>query len=220
MNNIHFSGKPVIGILLTDSYPITTIPSKPCYVSPTTLKIPIIEIKVLADLLEEFLSDSPKIIYKKKGLFVYAIEYFPIDGLYIETNNRLYNNRNFVQTEATVKAYRKFPHNIDDYEEFIDGLYKNSVTMKNWFKAEIRLYLDQRENCYLVEINGYACGEPISFYKFFDIIRKVFNEKNLLWLMRKNYISLLEGIDQENKPNHITRYFLNELICKEVCSFF
>ena len=63
-------------------------------------------------------------------------------------------------------------------------------------------------------------GESVPFYDcFYNIIKAAFNEQNLLWMMRKNYVKLLDGIGPtEDDP--ITHYALDEFVCREICTYY
>lgn len=221
-------GKPVkltdFNSYTPDCDPSTGIPLMQDFIHSTHFKVPLIAFnaETIVKFLEEGLSKIKKIICEKKEHFIYSIDYFPIEGLKIYPNDKLHKYKFFVQSQAATKAYNKFPHNIDNYEEsYRCGFNEPIVSLDNWFKAEIRLYLSKKENCYFLEIVRLS-GDGCSFYRhLFNILKEeVFDEKNLLWFMRANYVNLCEGIDKVKKPDHITHYLLNELICKEVCSFF
>lgn len=193
----------------------TGVPIVPFYTVQTTIKIPKICVSDLIKLLEKTLSGIKKIYTEKKEYFIYKIEYFPIEELRINPFTKPFYKKKYLNSlYATEKALKMFPHNLNDLNYYDNP---DSIFISDWFKAEIRLYYDNKNDHYLLEINRLK-GERRTFYCcFYNYIKEVFNEKNLLWLMRKNYINLLEGIGRTQ--DHICHYLLDELICKEICSF-
>ena len=194
----------------------TGVPIVPFYTTPSTIKIPKVCLTDLINLLEKTLSGIKKIDVKKKEHFIYEIEYFPIDDLKINPKtNKLYKKMYYTHLYAACKCFEKFPHNIICYT---DNYYHRSPSIQHWFKAEIRLYYTKKDNHYLLEVNRLT-GEALPFYDcFYNPIKAAFNEKNLLWMMRKNYVNLLDGIGPTE--DHITHYALDELVCREICSYY
>lgn len=121
---------------------------------------------------------------------------------------------------ASSAAYEKFPHNIDDYEDYMveDDEFKNLYTINKWCKMEISVIYDLFGGMFIIQPSRIK-GDHSSFYFVsLKVKESINNNKNILWLMRKNYVELFEGI-QYDREDHITKYLFNELICKEVCSF-
>lgn len=121
-------------------------------------------------------------------------------------------------------AYEKFPHNLDNYDDDDDYMdddeFKNLYTINKWCKMEICVIYDWFDNTFIIQPNRVK-GDHSSFY-FVSIKVKnaVNNNENVLWLMRKNYVELFEGIQYENNiQDHVSKYLFNDLICKELCSF-
>jgi len=199
--------------------PETKVPTLPFYTVPTTIKIPKVRLDDLKNLLETTLSGIRKIDVEKKPHFVYKVEYFPIEGLKINPyRDELYKNFSYIHFHAAGKGLEMFPHNInyndDDYEYEFNRKRKH---IEQWFQAEIRLYYTKKNNHYLLEVCKLT-GDSISFYEFFyNPIKAAFCEKNLLWMQRKNYVSLLDGISPTSDP--ISHYLLDELVCRDVCTY-
>ena len=195
----------------------TKVPIVPFYTVHTTIKIPKVRLDDLIKLLEETLSGIKKIDITKKEHFVYELEYFPVDGLKINPKtNKLYQKMWFIHLEAARKGYEKFPHNINNYDDN-NHYYYTPPTLSDWCKIEIRLYYSKKNNIYLLEANR-MCGESMPFYNFiWNPIKAVFKDKNLLWMMRKNYIKLLEGLGPTE--DHVSHYVLDEYVCREICTF-
>jgi hypothetical protein len=195
--------------------PETKVPSVPFYTVSTTIKIPKICLDDLINVLETTLSSIRKIEVEKRKHFVYKIEYFPIETLKINPNtDKFYSKKHFSSLYAASKAIEKFPHNLDYDDDYND----RPTSIVEWFKAEVRLYYSKKNNNYLLEVNRMT-GSSKPFYAcFYNYIKEAFDEKNLLWMLRKNYVSLLDGIGPTS--DHITRYLLDELVCREICTYF
>jgi hypothetical protein len=120
--------------------------------------------------------------------------------------------------KAAAIASNKFQHSIDEtLDENI--LWYNA---KEWFQMELRIFYDAPRNCYLIEFNRMS-GEPITFYDVFREIKAQIEEvltTEGLWLTRKSYLYLLEGTKVNiHDETPTTRYLLNELLAREICSY-
>lgn len=208
--------------------PITGVPVKNFFMTPTTITIPKIAINDLVNLVETFLFSKNnfknKLKSNKKSDFVYEAEYFPIEGIEISPKERSHRMKTAIMYEAINKASRMFPHIYDDDDddliEFVN-FPTEKISLYNWFKMEISIMYDNKDDNYILEINRIR-GEAFSFYEFYNEFQTFINNLNILWLIRKNYINLLEGTNNDNvDPNkkHINRFLFNEMICREICSF-
>jgi len=201
--------------------PLTKIPFKPFYTAPSNFEIPKLCIIDLVNLIETTIFGINKLRITKITDFVYSAEYDPIEGMQINPNDKLYKYKFWIGLKAIQVASEKFPHNIDfDYDELPDPIIPgiNKLSFEYWFKMGIRLYYDKKKDCFILEINRLS-GESFTFYNIFNQIKKNIKQ-DLNWLMRKNYISLLEGLDRKHgKETHIEHYLLDELICREICSY-
>jgi len=62
-------------------------------------------------------------------------------------------------------------------------------------------------------------GDGFSATYLFGTFGYEFNT-NILWMTRKPYISLMEGVQiKAGKEDHISKYLFNDLVSKEVCSY-
>jgi hypothetical protein len=194
------------------------VPLKPFYLSRKTIEIPNIGIQNLVNLIDEFLSNTTKIKWNKiENKFEYFILYFPIENFEIIPNNKSHSLKYFSAIYSAEKALKLFPHNIPMYHDNYDYP-DSSPSLSYWFKAKLQIYYDSDKDCYLLEPT-HLSGETFSFYKFLKKIKKIFNKKTFLWLMRKNYISVVEDM-QPKTWDHITKYLLDDIICKEICSYY
>jgi hypothetical protein len=107
-----------------------------------------------------------------------------------------------------------FPHNNTDLHDYVNH---DPIRIDNWFKAEIRLYYTKKNDNYMLEVNR-LIGASSTFYDcFYNYIKDAFDEKNLVWMQRKNYVSLLDGIGPTE--DHISHYLLDEYVCRDVCTY-
>ena len=210
-----------IGYIHGKVEPVTKVPYK-SYSSLNEVEIPKIVIDDLVNLIEKILSNIKKIKWKKNKNFVYVAEYYPIEGMEINANERIHRVKFWLGIAATSAALQRFPNNnyVDDMDDdilpspIIPG---GIISFQNWFKMELMITVDQDKDCYLLQINRIS-GEGFSFYSIYEQIKQHI-EESILWLMRKNYINLLEGLHiVPGKENHIERYLLDEYVCREICS--
>jgi hypothetical protein len=118
----------------------------------------------------------------------------------------------------------KFPHNYNDFYDYNDELPGpiipgiNKLSFEYWFKMEIRIYYDKEKDYFILEFSRRS-GESFTFYNIYNQIKHDIKH-SITWLMRKNYINLLEGLDiKQGKETYIERYLFDELICREICSY-
>jgi hypothetical protein len=124
-------------------------------------------------------------------------------------------------------AYEKFPHNLDNDDDYMDDDYmnddefKNLYTINKWCKMEICVIYDLFDDRFIIQTNRLKGDHSAFYFVSIRVKKAVNNNENILWLMRKNYVELFEGIqcDSNRQEDHISKYLLNDLICKEVCSF-
>jgi hypothetical protein len=126
---------------------------------------------------------------------------------------------------AATIAYEKFPHNLDNYEDDDDDYtdddeFKNLYTINKWCKMEICVIYDLVDDTFIIQPNRIKGDHSAFYFVSIKVKNAVNNNENILWLIRKNYVELLEDIQYgHNSGDHIMKYLLNDLICKEVCSF-
>jgi len=203
---------------------ISKVPFKPFYTVPSSFEIPKINIVDLVNLLEKTINGIKKLRWVKITDFVYSAEYYPIEGMQINPNDSHYKNNFWLGLRASQVALEKFPHNYNDIYDYNDVLPGpiipgiNRFSFEYWFKMGIRIYYDKEKDCFILEINRLK-GESFTFYNIFNQIKHEIKQ-SINWLMRKNYINLLEGLKIiQGKETYIERYLLDELICREICSY-
>jgi hypothetical protein len=202
-------------------HPIYVAPEKPFITSPNVIKIPTINFNDLTNLIDGILANIGKIEINKIHDWCYSIEYHPVDGIKIYPRDECHRNKWWSSISAADEALKKFPHNLSNLEHYDDPI--NYGFRGEWFKMELRIYYCTADKCYILEFNR-MCGEAFSFYKICDKIKaqikETFTTPNLLWLIRKNYIYLIAGTPFNiNYENQITRYLLNDMLSREICSF-
>ena len=204
-------------------HPIFIAPEMPWYLARTTIKIPLINFNDLVNLLDGILANVEKIEINKKYDWCYSIEYHPVDGIKMYPRDPLHQIKKITMFQAVSLAFKKFPHLEEIWDENFIPLPLRYDEQKEWFEMELRIFYDSKQNCYTLEFNR-MCGEACCFYKVFRQIKaqieEILPQKNYLWLMRKNYLNLLEGTKiNKNNETQITRYLLNELLSREICSY-
>jgi len=204
--------------------PRTKVPFKPFYTVSSNFEIPKLYIDDLVNLLEKTINSFKKLRCSKITNFVYSVEYDPIEGMQINPNDKLYKKIFWLGMEASRVALEKFPHNYNDFYDYNDELPGpiipgiNKLSFEYWFKMEIRIYYDKEKDCFILEINRLK-GESFTFYNIFNQIKHKIKQ-SINWLMRKNYINLLEGLKIiQGKETPIEHYLLDKLICREICSY-
>lgn len=187
-------------------------------------KIPKVCIDDLINLLEEFLSTTKKLKWSKVREYVYTVEFHPIEKMEIQLT-KINNIKLWASLECALKASDLFPHNFadDDDDDEIQDMPGPIIpgyppSFNNWFTADICISYDPNIECYIVRFIRIS-GDGFSFTSIYRKLHNVLNEKNILWLVRKNYIKLLEGLGEQYEETHITQYLLNDLICRDICSF-
>jgi len=199
-------------------HPIFKAPEIPGYIAPSNINIPLINFSDVVNLLDGILASIGKLEIKKMHDWLYVIEYHPVYGIKINSQDRLHKVKKINMYKAAAIASKKFQHGIDEtLDENI--LWYNA---KEWFQMELRIFYDAPRNCYLIEFNRMS-GEPIAFYDVFREIKAQIEEiltTEGLWLMRKSYLYLLEGTKVNiHDETPTTRYLLNELLVREICSY-
>ena len=200
---------------------ILNIPLKPFYVGHTTFKLPNMDINDLINIIQDFLINMKKIKRLKKVDFYdfcYECEYYAIDGVEIDPNDKLFVKKYFAAIYCAQKAMELLPHNMPNYDDYIYDNLDSSPSLSCWFKMRIHINYDFSNNGYILQVIKLQ-GDTSTFYNVYNKLKHALNEKNCLWFIRKNYISLKE--DNTPKTNdRITDYLFNDLICKEICSYY
>jgi len=198
-------------------YNATVPPEMPYYLLPSHIKIPKIPLTDLINLLEETLSiKMPKLELISKKNFTYTMELNPIDGLKIKPVE--YYKKMDLNCAAVTKAYSMLPSLVTlDSDLFLD--ISSLWSLNSWCKIEINIFYDFKNNSYILEVKRIA-GEGCLIYSYiFNPLKAAFSKENMLWTMRRSYISLLEGI-QVHEEDPIREYLLDESVCRETCSYY
>jgi hypothetical protein len=120
--------------------------------------------------------------------------------------------------DAVETALEKFPHNTPNIEYLFDDDLPGPCMRGGYCQVEISLLYDEPSERYYLSRKRLR-GDSFSASMLFGTIGYEFNT-NILWMTRNPYISLAEGLQMKaGKEDHISKYLLNDLICKEVCSY-
>ena len=195
------------------------------YTLPSAIQLPPIDLNDFTNFIESTLSNCKLVEWTREN-YSYEVEFYPIEGLRIDTTTKLYRMKQMVIFDATNKALDKFPHlleNNDEESEYENEhyLYPQPRLYGGYSKFKIKLYQlyhDDKEKCYVFELQKIK-GETLSTYFIYNHIKYEL-KKNLMWMQRKPYLSLFEGLQIESgREDHICKYLFNELIGKELCSY-
>jgi len=184
----------------------------------TPLIVPLVPEDDIISFVEKVLGKIPRITWvRNKATF--TVTHYKIEGLFINELEPLHRDKHMTIHDAAETALAKFPHNAPNYEYLFEDDYLPGPCMRGGYcQIEIALFYDELNKCYFFgrkRLRGDSFSASILFgtfgYEF---------KTNILWLTRKSYIALAEGLQMKaGKEDHISKYLLNDLICKEVCSF-
>ena len=147
------------------------------------------------------------------------------------------NEKSYWINQATAEALNRFPH-LFDLDEFDFDIIPIGGGPRRWCEMSCE-YFDNGD--YIILKFYHNSIDRNSFYHVFNRLSDaLFNKKNLLWVARSSYIRLLEGtletdnletdnlesdnletdnLDQIVDWDHISRYFRNLYVCKEICTY-
>lgn len=185
------------------------------------LVIPLIPEDEIISFVEKILGKIPRITWvRNKATF--TITHYKIEGLFINEQEPLHRDKHMTIHDAVETALEKFPHNAPNYDELytIDDydLPGRGCGHGGYCQVEISLFYDEPSQNYFIGRKRLR-GDSFSASILFGKIGYKFNT-NILWMTRKPYISLAEGLQMKaGKEDHISKYLFNDLICKEVCSY-
>lgn len=203
------------------------VPKLRFYTFPSSIQIPLIDVDDFTNLIESTLSNC-KLVEWTRDKYSYEVQFYPIEGLKIDTTTKLYRMKQRVMFDAVEKALDKFPHLLEnddeesEYEEENEQYqYPPPRLYGGYSKFKFNLYKlchNDKESCYVFEFQRIK-GDGISGYFIYNQIKCALKQ-NLTWTQRKPYLSLVEGVQIESgRENHICKYLFNDLITKEVCSY-
>jgi hypothetical protein len=182
------------------------------------LVIPLIPEDEIISFVEKVLGKIPRITWvRNKATF--TITHYKIEGLFINEQEPLHRDKHMTIHDAVETALEKFPHNRPTYEYlFDDDLPGRGCGHGGYCQVEISLFYDEPSQNYFIGRKRLR-GDSFSASILFGKIGYKFNT-NILWMTRKPYISLAEGLQiKAGTEDHISKYLFNDLICKEVCSY-
>jgi hypothetical protein len=197
------------------------VKNKLFYYPPTLISVPNICINDLENSVEKILCENKKIKLVKLQNFIYYVEYYPVEGIQIHPKTEIHKQKQTAISNCTHKALEMFPDNVPIFDSKyipIPIRYGDKISFENWCSMKLNIIYDPEKNSYILELIR-AGGNAGAFYKIFRLLQDNL-KKEILWLKRKSYISLMEGVEIKcGKENHIEKYLFNELICREVSSF-
>ena len=188
------------------------------YGATSPLVIPLIPEDDIISFVEQVLGKIPRITWvRNKATF--TITHYKIDGLFINEQEPLHRDKHMTIHDAAEIALDKFPHNRPNYEDLYDADYLPGPCVRGGYcQIEISLFYDEPSQYYFIGRRRLR-GDSFSASMLFGTFGYEFNT-NILWMTRKPYISLAEGLQiKAGTEDHISKYLFNDLICKEVCSY-
>jgi hypothetical protein len=183
----------------------------------TPLAVPLVPEDDIISFVEKILGKIPRITWVRNNAS-FTITHYKIEGLFINEQAPLHRDKHMTIHDAAETALVKFPHNAPNYEYLFDDNLPGPSIRGGYCQIEIALFYDETSELYFLgrkRLRGDSFSASILFgtfgYEF---------KTNILWLTRKPYIALAEGLQMKaGKEDHISKYLFNDLICKEVCSY-
>ena len=183
------------------------------------LVIPLIPEDEIISFVEKILGKIPRITWvRNKASF--TITHYRIEGLFVNEQEPLHRDKRMAIFDAVETAMDMFPHNRPNYDDlYDDNNYLPSLSIRGGYcQIEISLVYDEPSERYFL-VRKRLRGDGYSTSMLFGTFGYEFNA-NILWMTRKPYISLMEGVQiKAGKEDHISKYLFNDLISKEVCSY-
>ena len=189
------------------------------YGATSPLVIPLIPEDDIISFVEQVLGKIPRITWVRNNA-TFTITHYKIEGLFINEQEPLHRDKHMTIHDAAEIALDKFPHNRPNYEYLFDDNddLPRPCVRGGYCQIEISLFYDEPSQYYFIGRRRLR-GDSFSASMLFGTFGYEFNT-NILWITRKPYISLAEGLQMKaGKEDHISKYLFNDLICKEVCSY-
>ena len=179
------------------------------------LVIPLVPEDDIISFVENILGKMPRIIWVRNNAS-FIISHYKIEGLFINEQDPLHRDKHMLIHDAAETALGWFPHNAPNYEHLYDADYLPGPCVRGGYcQIEISLFYDEPSQLYFLARKR-LCGDRFSASILFGKFGYEFNT-NILWMTRKPYISLAEGLQMKaGTEDHISKYLFNDLICKEV----
>jgi hypothetical protein len=184
----------------------------------TPLVVPLVPEDDIISFVENILGKIPRITWVRYHAS-FTITHYKIDGLFIDEQDPLHRDKHMTIHDAAETALAKFPHNAPNYEYLFEDNYLPGPCVRGGYcQIEIALFYDETTQLYFLRRKRLR-GDSFSATILFGTIGYEF-KTNILWLTRKPYITLAEGLQiKAGKEDHISKYLFNDLICNEVCSY-
>jgi hypothetical protein len=187
------------------------------YGATSPLVIPLIPEDDIISFVENILGKIPRITWVRNNAS-FTITHYKIEGLFINEQEPLHRDKHMTIHDAVEIALAKFPHNAPNYEYLFDDDLPGPCMRGGYCQIEISLFYYEPSECYFFGRKRLR-GDSFSASILFGTFGYEFNT-NILWLTRKPYIAMAEGVQMKaGKEDHISKYLFNDLICKEVCSY-
>jgi len=185
------------------------------------LVIPLIPEDEIISFVEQILGKIPRITWLRNQAS-FTITQYRIEGLFVNEQEPLHRDKRMTIFDAAEIALIKFPHNTPNYDDLYDNNDDNYLpgprVRFGYCQIEISLLYDEPSERYFL-VRKRLRGDSFSASTLFGTFGYEFNT-NILWMTRKPYISLMEGVEiKPGKEDHISKYLFNDLISKEVCSY-
>jgi len=130
---------------------------------------------------------------------------------------------------TAANAARDMFNNYDYNEEIEEWYYAQEthniqrIPRSGWCSIKIELSFDAFKNMYVIHLYLKRNSQENS-EAYYYISKKILNDlnainSNILCLIRKNYLLLLEGLPLETGRDNVLTYLLNDEIVKAVCEF-
>jgi len=187
------------------------------YSALSPLVVPLVPEDEIISFVEKILGKIPRITWvRNKASF--TITHYRIEGLFINEQEPLHRDKRMTIFDAAEQALDMFPHNRPNFEDMYDDNLPGPSIRGGYCQIEISLFYDESSQCYFLGRKRLR-GDGFSTSMLFGTIGYELNA-NILWMTRKPYISLMEGVQiKAGKEDHISKYLFNDLISKEVCSY-
>ena len=139
-------------------------------------------------------------------------------------NNKM---RASLRSEIHSKAKQMFPHLATsqtcwfDMYTFNEEDFEALKGKKMWSKLEVVLrknIVTNKIDIYFNRISGDRCSSSFVLFKIRDCLDLA--PTDFIWSIRKNYLEFVEGLQNiKYYYNHIEKYLLNDLLCREICTY-
>lgn len=172
--------------------------------------IPEISVDAIIQWLRNYLAENESIKFAEIRPGTFEIEYgtIPLFETLDEYQREVHYKKMVVLMDATCRALEWFPEEIVADED--PPLPPNRHIC--WFKCIISV--SAKSSIHFTR----TAGDKQSYFTFFNTVYSQITVANILWSYRRDYVGLMSGVVcEEETPT--TRYLLDDLICREICTF-